>query len=68
MTYQNDFTLPGELLEQISTEGFDALPEMIRLLINKAMEAERRQYLKAEPYQHTPNERGRKNPKPEKCS
>ena len=32
MTYKNDFTLPGELLEQIATEGFDALPEMIRLL------------------------------------
>ena len=30
MTYQNDFTLPGEFLEQIATEGFDALPEMIR--------------------------------------
>lgn len=61
MTYQNDFTLPGELLEQIATEGFDALPEMIRLLINKAMEAERRQYLKAEPYQHTPERTGQAN-------
>ena len=61
MTYQNDFTLPGEFLEQIATEGFDALPEMIRLLINKAMEAERRQYLKAEPYQHTPERTGQAN-------
>jgi transposase-like protein len=61
MTYQNDFTLPGEFLEQIAAEGFDALPEMIRLLINKAMEAERRQYLKAEPYQHTPERTGQAN-------
>lgn len=61
MTYQNNFTLPGELLEQIATEGFDVLPEMIRLLINKAMEAERRQYLKAEPYQHTPERTGQAN-------
>jgi len=61
MTYQNDFTLPGEFLEQIAVEGFDALPEMIRLLINKAMEAERRQYLKAEPYQHTPERTGQAN-------
>lgn len=61
MTYQNDFTLSGELLEQIATEGLDALPDMIRLLINKAMEAERRQYLKAEPYQHTPERTGQAN-------
>jgi len=43
MTYQNDFTLPGEFLERIAAEGFEVLPEMIRLLMNKAMEAERRQ-------------------------
>ncbi len=61
MTYQNDFTLPGEFLEQIATEGFEALPDIIRLLINKAMEAERRQYLKAEPYQHTPERTGQAN-------
>lgn len=61
MTYQNDFTLPSELLEQIATEGLDALPGMIRLLINKAMEAERRQFLKAEPYQHTPERTGQAN-------
>ena len=61
MTYQNDFTLPGELLEQIAAEGMEAVPGMIRLLINKAMEAERRQYLKAEPYQHTPERTGQAN-------
>jgi len=61
MTYQNDFTLPGELLEQIAAEGMEAVPGMIRLLINKAMEAERRAYLKAEPYQHTPERTGQAN-------
>ncbi len=30
MTYQGDFTLPTELLEQIATNGFDQLPELIR--------------------------------------
>jgi len=61
MTYQNYFTLPGEFLERIAAEGFEVLPEMIRLLINKAMEAERRQYLKAEPYQHTAERTGQAN-------
>ena len=44
MTYQGDFTLPTELLEQIASEGFDILPELIRLLINTAMQGERQRH------------------------
>jgi len=29
MTYQSDYTLPVELLEQIAAEGTEALPELI---------------------------------------
>jgi putative transposase len=61
MTYQNDFTLPSELLEQIASQGFDFVPELIRIVINAAMQAERQQYLKAAPYQHTPERRGHGN-------
>lgn len=61
MTYHSDFTLPAELLEQIAAEGFEALPELIRIVINAAMQAERQQYLRAAPYQHTPDRRGHAN-------
>ena len=61
MTYQGDFTLPDELLEQITTQGFEYLPELIRLLVNAAMKAERQQYLGAAPYQHSPERRGHAN-------
>lgn len=54
MTYREDFTLPAELLEQVSTQGFDLLPELIRIVVNAAMQAERQQHLKAAPYQRTP--------------
>jgi transposase-like protein len=54
MTYQSNYTLPSELLEQIAATGVDALPEMIRLLVNTAMQAERQQYLGVEPYQRSP--------------
>ena len=54
MTYQGDFTLPTELLEQIAAHGFDKLPELIRVVVNAAMQAERQQYLGAAPYQRTP--------------
>jgi transposase-like protein len=61
MTYQGDFTLPSEMLEQIAVQGFDVLPELIRIVINAAMQAERQQYLRAAPYQHTPDRRGHAN-------
>ena len=61
MTYQNDFTLPTEFLEQIAANGFDKLPELIRVVVNAAMQAERQQYLRAEPYQRTPKRQDRAN-------
>ncbi|MBW8012928.1 MAG: hypothetical protein FVQ83_17055 [Chloroflexi bacterium] len=45
MTYQNDCTLPEEILEQIATDGLDAIPELIRILVNEAMRLEREQHL-----------------------
>ena len=61
MTYQGDFTLPSELLEQIATKGFDILPELIRIVVNAAMQGERQQYLRAAPYQHSPERNGHAN-------
>jgi len=61
MTYQSDFTLPSELLEQIAAKGFDILPELIRIVINAAMQGERQQYLGAAPYQHSPDRNGHAN-------
>jgi putative transposase len=61
MTYREDFTLPAELLEQVSKQGFDILPELIQVIINAAMQAERQQHLKAAPYQHTEERQGHAN-------
>lgn len=61
MTYQSNYTLPTELLEQIAATGLEALPEMIRLLVNTAMQAERQQYLGAEPYQRSPERQDHAN-------
>jgi len=61
MTYQNDFTLPSELLEQIASQGFEVLPELIRIVINAAMQADRQRYLGAAPYQHSPDRQGHAN-------
>jgi transposase-like protein len=61
MTYREDFTLPAELLEQVQEQGLDVLPELIRVIINTAMQAERAEYLKAAPYQHTQERNGYAN-------
>ena len=61
MTYQGDFTLPTELLEQIAASGFDKLPGLIRIVVNAAMQAERQQYLGAAPYQRTPERQDQAN-------
>ena len=49
MTYQTDCTLPEELLEQIAEQGLDVLPELIRTVINTAMQIERQSHLRARP-------------------
>ena len=61
MTYRNDFTLPAELMEQVQEQGLEVLPELIRIVINAAMQAERSEYLQAELYQHTPERTGHAN-------
>ncbi|MBG0786643.1 MAG: IS256 family transposase [Anaerolineaceae bacterium] len=61
MTYQPNCTLPEEILEQIAAEGLEALPELIRVLINEAMRLEREQHLGAGPYERSPERKGYAN-------
>lgn len=61
MTYQNDFSIPSELLEQISNEGFDCLPSMMRVMMNAAMVAERQRYIGAGHYERTQERTGHAN-------
>ncbi len=61
MTYQDHCTLPTELLEQLVADGFDALPDLIRILFDAAMQIERQQHLGARPYERSPARRGRAN-------
>ena len=41
MIYNSNYTLPKEYLEQLTAEGLKSLPEMIRVLVDKAMQIER---------------------------
>ena len=61
MARQPDRTLSPELLEHIAAEGLDAVPELIRIILNTAMQAERQRYLNAAPYELTDTRRGYAN-------
>ena len=61
MTYQDDCTLPVEFLEQLTREGLEGLPELVRVLVNEAMRIERQNYLGVRPYERSPQRRGRAN-------
>ena len=53
MTYPADFTLPGSLLEQLTQQGLEAIPEMLHISINGAMPAESQGFLNAGPYERS---------------
>jgi putative transposase len=61
MTYKSDCTLPDELLDQIADQGLDALPELIRTIINAAMQIERQNHLGVSPYERSPERRDHAN-------
>jgi len=61
MTYQDDFTLPSEIMEQIAEQGLAYLPELIQTLVNTAMQIERQKYLGAARYEHHPERIGHAN-------
>jgi putative transposase len=61
MTYQDDFTLPSEIMEQIAEQGMAYLPELIQTLVNTAMQIERQKYLGANRYEHNPERSGHAN-------
>ena len=61
MIYKEDCTLPKEYIAQLTAGGMEAVPDMIRLLINAAMQIERAEHIQAEPYQRKTDRRGHSN-------
>ena len=61
MTHQNDYNLSAGTIEEISRYGLDAVPELMRVLLNSVMQAERAQYLQAGEYERTEDRKGHAN-------
>ncbi len=61
MTYQDNCTLPKEILEHIAEQGLNYLPALIRIVVNAAMKAERQRYLGVAPYERSDERRDQAN-------
>ena len=61
MIYKNDCTLPKEYLEGLTGQGLEGLPNLIRVIVNEAMQIERVNYLQAKPYQRSEARQGYAN-------
>jgi len=61
MIYKDDCTLPREYLKQLTEQGLEGLPDMIRLLVNEAMQIERENFLQAKPYERSMERQGHAN-------
>lgn len=61
MTHQNDYSLSPALVEEITRHGFEAVPEMLRVLLNTLMQAERSHYLQADQYERSEDRKGHAN-------
>jgi transposase-like protein len=61
MIYKNDCTLPTEYLEQLTEQGLEGLPDLIRVMVNEAMRIERENYLGAKPYERSEDRQGHAN-------
>ena len=61
MTYESNCTLLEELLEQTAEQGFDVVPELIRTIINAAMQLERQNHLGVGPFERSPDCRDQAN-------
>ena len=61
MIYKSDCTLSKEYLEQLAKQGLEGLPDLVRVLVNQAMQIERENYLHAKPYERTEDRQGHAN-------
>ena len=61
MTHQNNYNLSTGTLEELTRNGLDAVPELMRVLLNNVMQAERSKYLQAGEYERTEERKGHAN-------
>lgn len=61
MTHQEDYNLSSDVIEELTQNGINAIPDLFKVLLNSAMQAERSKYLQANNYERTEERIGHAN-------
>ena len=61
MTHQNNYNLSAGMLEELTQNGLEAVRELMRVLLNNIMQAERAKYLQAGEYERSEERKGHAN-------
>jgi len=61
VTHQNNYTLPESITTTLVEQGWAAIPEMIKVIVDQAMQEERNRYLQAGNYERTEDRQGYAN-------
>ncbi len=67
MSHQENYNLSSSAIEEMTRNGLKSLPDLVRVILNSVMQAERSKYLQANAYERTEGRRehanGATNPK-----
>ena len=61
MTHQENYNLSTSMIEELAQNGLEVIPELVRVILNNVMQAERSQYLQAKAYERTEDRQGHAN-------
>lgn len=61
MTHQNNYNLTTSTIEDLTRNGLEAIPELVKVLLNSVMQMERAKYLQAGEYERTEDRKGHAN-------
>ena len=61
MTHLENYNLSTSTIEEMSLNGLEAIPELVRVIPNSVMQAEPSKYLQANAYERTEERKGHAN-------
>ena len=67
MTHQENYNLSTSIIEELAQNGLEVIPELVRVILNSVMQAERSNYLQANAYERTEQRKGHANGYREAC-
>ncbi len=61
MAHQKNYNLSTSMIEELAQNGLEVIPELVWVILNSVMQAERSKYLQANAYERTEDRQGHAN-------